>query len=410
MVATALAAPWFGQIADAIGRKWPLYVSVAIFIAASAGCGLAQDLPQLIALRALQGVGGGGFMTLSQTVAADVVAPREQGRFQGYILTVWGAASVAGPLVGGALADPTSWRAIFLVNVPVGAVAFGVLRVGLRGGLFRPIGCRTSVVGSVLVGGSAVLGLLALTVVGEQRSTLGVALGGAGLVALGLFVAVERRTRFPVFASSGLRARVYVLANVGGLAIHAAMSGAVVLMPLYMQGVRCLSAAQTGLALLPQLFSWLTATVVCGLLISRTGRVKVYACLGAALTSAGLLLLSRIGAGSGLVLVCGCLVVFGVGLGLVLQALAVAAQAEVPRHEMGQATGLASFVRSAGSVFGVALAGLVVALAMHGGGALDLALQLAMLTAAPLGVCSLCCTLAMPEPRLSGVVEDSSRH
>ncbi|WP_415854156.1 MDR family MFS transporter [Sinomonas sp. G460-2] len=400
MIASALAAMCFGQLADITGRKAALFVAVFIFVGASAGCGLAENLPELIALRALQGIGAGGFLTLSQTVIADRVAPRERGRFQGYVLTVWGLASVAGPFVGGALADAVSWRAIFLVNVPVGLAAFIVLRVGLRGESFRRLGQRTSIAGSALVGGAGVCGLLALTILGQGDVPTAVVFAVACGALFAAFSHAESRSRFPVFKSPALRGRVYRVSNTGGCLISAAMTGAVVLVPLYMQRVLGMSAAESGLALLPQLLSWLSATVVCGILISRTGRVKVFAVIGSALTSAGLVLLSQLSTLTPLLAVCGCLLVFGSGLGFVLQSFAVASQAEVPLEEMGRATGLASFVRSVGSVFGVAYSGLIVSLLVQRGADLGVAFQWAMGAATPLGIASVVCAVVMPEAEL----------
>ena len=247
MLASALSALWFGQIADTVGRRPTLLVCVGIFVIASALCGLAQTMTHLIVLRALQGIGAGGLLTLSQTVIADLVVPRERGRYQGYVLSVFGAASVAGPFVGGLLADQVSWRAIFLVNVPVGLVALWMLAVALPKGSFGLVGPRNSLISSVALAAPALLLLTALSLVGEGANPwLTGAMAVVGVFLVWVFVKVERRVRVPMFASRALRARLYVTSNLAGFAVHAAMMGAVVLMPVYLQDVRGMSAAETG--------------------------------------------------------------------------------------------------------------------------------------------------------------------
>jgi MFS family permease len=411
MLASALSSLWFGQVADVCGRRNTLLVSVVIFVAASALCGLAQNMAQLIVLRAVQGIGAGGFLTLAQTVIADLVPPRERGRYQGYVLSVFGAASVAGPFVGGTLADQVSWRAIFLVNVPVGVLALWLLKVSLRRGSFGTIGRRTSAVSSGSLGASAVFVLLAMTLLGEGRDAGVCALLGAiGLGLFAAFVVIERRVRHPLFASAAIRSRLYLSSNAAGFMVNGAMMGAVVLMPLYLQGVLGLSAAETGLAMLPQVIAWLAATLLCGHWISRTGAVKVFALFGSALNALGLLLLSRLDSGASLWLV-GCfLCVFGVGQGLALQALTVASQADVTPEELGKATGLSSFSRSVGSVLGVAGSGVIVGILLASDQGLESTLQWTLLASVPVGVLGLVFSLVMPEVRFTGKVEAQAVH
>ena len=266
MLASALSALWFGQIADYLGRRTTLLACVIGFIAASAACGLAQTLPQLIVLRIAQGIAAGGLLTLSQTIIADLVPPRERARYQSYILSVFGGASVAGPFLGGLLADQLSWRAIFLINVPVGIVALGILYRSLSD-QFGVLGRPTSLVSSITLGVAAVLILLGISRVGEGQSLAAAAgLAALGTTALVAFIAVERRVRHPLFAAKSIRSRLYITSSISGFAVHAAMMGAVVLMPLYLQGVLGMSAAETGLAMLPQIGAWLAATLLCGVL------------------------------------------------------------------------------------------------------------------------------------------------
>ena len=402
MLASSLSALWFGQIADLWGRRPTLLVCVLGFVVASAACGLAQTLPQLIGLRVAQGIAAGGLLTLSQTIIADLVPPRERGRYQGYVLSVFGAASVAGPFVGGALTDHLSWRAIFLVNVPVGGLALLILVRSLHGS-FGVLGRRTSLLSSVALGASAVLVLVAVSLVGERSSPMLIGLmAGVGSAIFAGFLLIERRARNPLFASRSLRSRLYVLSNVSGFAVHAAMMGAVILMPLYLQGVLDMTAAETGLAMLPQVMAWLLATLVCGVLISRTGRLKVFAGVGAGLNAVGLLLLAQLGASSSLWVIGASLAVFGLGQGLALQSLTVASQAQIPSEEMGQATGLSSFARSVGAVLGVALSGAMVGLLIASHHTLENALQLTLGAAVPVATVGLVFAVLMPEVKFSG--------
>lgn len=402
MLASCLSALWFGQIADVVGRRPTLLASVLIFVVASALCGAAQTMTHLIVLRALQGIGAGGLLTMSQTVIADMVVPRERGRYQGYVLSVFGAASVAGPLVGGLLADQASWRAIFLVNVPVGAVAFVMLVVALPKGSFGVLGRRTSVTSSIALAVPAVLLLTALSMIGEGAdSRITTTMLGGAAVLVAVFVLVERRVKAPLFASHALRARLFVLSNVAGFAVHAAMMGAVVLMPLYLQQVRGFSAAETGLVMLPQVVTWLAATLTCGVAISRWGRVKPFALVGAALNATGLGLLALLQEGTSLWWLSCALAIFGLGQGLALQAFTVASQAEVPASEMGQATGLSSFTRSVGSVLGVAVSGAVLGVSLAAGHTLLHAFAWAIAVSVPVALIALLTALAMPEVRFA---------
>jgi MFS family permease len=241
-----------------------------------------------------------------------------------------------------------------------------------------------------------------LSLIGEgANARLTSVLIAASFAMVFVFVLVERRVKVPLFASTALRARLFVLSNTAGFAVHAAMMGAVVLMPLYLQGVRGFTAAETGLAMLPQVMTWLAATLLCGVLISRKGRVKPFAIAGAAFNSAGLGMLAFLQEGTSLWLLSGALAVFGLGQGFALQAFTVSTQAEVPSSEMGQATGLASFTRSVGSVLGVAVSGAVLGVSLASGHPLLHAFGWAIGVSVPVALTALVAALAMPEVRFA---------
>ena len=406
MLANALSALWFGQLADLIGPRRALFLAIIIFTVGSALCGLAQNMPQLVVLRIVQGIGAGGLMTLSQSVIAGVVRPRERGRYQGIVMSAFAGASIAGPLLGGSIADHLSWRAIFLVNVPFGIIALGLVTKSLRH-QFPTRARADSRVGTALLSLTAVLFLLGVSQAGSSDLP---AWGPGGSIALSLvflagFIFSERLRPRPLFASRALRSKTFVVANAANVGGHIAMMGTVVLLPVYLHDVRGYGAAATGLLLLPQVFGWLSATMLAGYLISWTGRVRLVCLIGTSIMTVGLLGLGSSTAATPLGLLFACLAVFGIGQGFALQALVVAAQAEVAPTEMGKVTGFSSFTRSIGSVMGVALSGALLNALTSGGSSLERAFQITIWAAAPVAFFAfvVCCfmppiTLGRDEP------------
>src|SRR5919202_1567638 len=273
-VAPTGTVPLYGKLSDLYGRRRMFIVSISIFLLGSALCGAAQSMGQLIAFRALQGVGAGGLLPLAQAAIADLFSPRDRGRYQGYIGAMWATAAVAGPLLGGSLTDAASWRWIFFINLPLGAVALVVV--------LRTMRVQTDVRGHrVDYAGAGVLSvaiaclLLACTWGGTTypwgpAKVLGTAI--AGVVLTAVFIAIERRVGGAPLPLGLFRERIFAVSAVGGLVVGAVLFAVSIYMPVFSQGVQRVSATSSGVILIPFSLGWVAAATTTGQLISRTGR------------------------------------------------------------------------------------------------------------------------------------------
>ena len=368
LVASTATTPLYGKLSDIYGRKRLFFVAVGIFLVGSALCGLAQDMGQLIAFRAVQGLGAGGLITLSQTTLGDLLAPRERGRYQGLFTAVFAACSVAGPLLGGFITDVLSWRWIFYINLPVGALALGLIAVGLH----RPhqaVAHRIDYAGAALMVGGTVFAILVLTfdTTREAWSQLSTWLkAGAAVVCFSLLVFHERRAPEPILPPRLFRDRVFVVAvTVVGLTAMA-LFGAVVFLPLFFQLVLGAAASKAGLMLSPLMGGVVVASVVGGRLLTRTGRYKFLPVTGLSVACSAFLLLAWLASARATVVPLELsLVGLGVGLGLVMPNLTTAIQNAVAPEDLGVATSAASFFRSLGGALGVALSGAWMTARLH---------------------------------------------
>src|SRR3954464_5045795 len=363
MLAATVTIPLWGRLSDLYGRKRLFQAAIAVFLAGSALSGAAQSLGELIAFRALQGLGAGGLMTLAMAIVADIVAPRERGRYHGYIQMVFVLASVAGPLLGGLFADHLSWRWVFYVNLPIGVVALTVVTATLERTATRSRP-RVDWSGAALLAAGLTTILLLMTwggrpVAGASPAAAGLAL--AALALLAAFVARERGAPEPILPLRLLRDPVFDVVSVVLFLTTCAFFAAIVFTPLYLQLVTGASATSSGLLLLPLLLAAAASTAVSGRLISRTGRYKRFPVAGLALMTAGLLLLSRLDETTSRAMASLSLVVFGLGFGMVSQVLTVAVQNAVPRTDIGIATASANLFRALGGSVGVALFGAIFA-------------------------------------------------
>jgi EmrB/QacA subfamily drug resistance transporter len=363
MLAATVTIPLWGRLSDLYGRKRLFQAAIGVFLAGSALSGAAQSLGELIAFRALQGLGAGGLMTLAMAIVADIVAPRERGRYQGYIQMVFVFASVAGPLFGGLFADHLSWRWVFYVNLPIGAVALTVVTTTLEhtGARGRP---RIDWAGATLLAAGLTAILLLTTWGGRQfawasAETAALALGAGALLAG--FVARERRAPEPILPLRLFRDPVFDVVSAVLFLTTCAFFAAIVFTPLYLQVVTGASATRSGLLLLPLMLAAAASTAVSGRLISRTGRYKRFPIAGLALMAGGLVLLATMDPGTTRAMTSLFLVVFGLGFGMVSQVLTVAVQNSVDRADIGIATGSANLFRALGGSVGVALFGAIFA-------------------------------------------------
>ncbi|QNP63089.1 MDR family MFS transporter [Streptomyces genisteinicus] len=361
LLASTAATPLWGKLGDQYGRKKLFQAAIVIFLIGSALCGMAQNMPQLIGFRALQGLGGGGLMVLSMAIVGDIVPPRERGRYQGLFGAVFGATSVLGPLLGGFFTEHLDWRWVFYINLPVGVVALlviaAVLHIPVRSQRHTIDYLGTFLIASVATCLVLVASLGGTTWAWGSPQIIGLAVLGA--VLLVAFVAVERRAAEPVLPLKLFRIRTFTLVAVISFIIGFAMFGAMTYLPTFLQIVRGVSPTMSGVHMLPMVFGMLLTSTVSGQLVSRTGRWKVFPIAGTAVTAIGLLLLHLLTEDSSDWQLGLCFFVFGAGLGLVMQVLVLVVQNSVGYEDLGVATSGATFFRSIGASFGVAIFGTV---------------------------------------------------
>ena len=368
LLASTVSTPLYGKLGDMMGRKPVFLAAILIFLAGSMLAGLSQSMGELIGFRALQGIGAGGLMVGAQAIIADIVPPRERGRYMGLIGSVFAVASVAGPLLGGFLVDNLSWRWVFYVNMPVGALA--VLIVVTRLHLHTPpVRHRIDILGATVLS-AGVTALIMLTTWGGNEYAWGsapiVALGVVGVALLAVFVWWETRAAEPILPLSLFRSRVFSVANAMGFTIGMAMFGAIVFIPLYLQLVYGASPTSSGLRMLPLMAGLLAAAIASGRAISRIGRYKVFPVAGTAILVVGMYLLSLLRVGTAPWLASVYMLVVGVGIGLVMQVLVLVVQNDARPEEIGVATSTATFFRSVGGSFGVAVFGTIFASRLAG--------------------------------------------
>jgi EmrB/QacA subfamily drug resistance transporter len=363
LLAATAATPLWGKLGDQYGRKRLFQTAIVIFLVGSALCGAAQDMAQLIAFRAVQGLGGGGLIVLSMAIVGDLVPPRERGRYQGLFGAVFGAASVLGPLLGGLFTQHASWRWVFYVNLPVGIVALAVIAAVLH----IPRSRRRHVIdylGTFLIAAVATCLVLVASLGGTTwgwGSAQIIGLAVLGVVLAGVFVAVERRAAEPVLPLKLFRVRTFTLSAVISFVVGFAMFGALTYLPTFLQVVQGISPTMSGVHMLPMVLGLLLASTASGQIVSRTGRWKVFPIAGTGITTLGLLLLHQLDENSSTAELSGFFFVFGLGLGLVMQVLVLIVQNAVPYEDLGVATSGATFFRSIGASFGVAVFGTIFA-------------------------------------------------
>jgi EmrB/QacA subfamily drug resistance transporter len=348
-------------LGDLYGRRLIFLVSILIFLAGSALSGLSQNMSELIAFRAFQGIGAGGLTVGALATIGELVPPRERGKYQGYMAVIYAVALISGPLMGGVITQYLSWRWVFYINLPLGGLAFVVLFIKLRLPRHRPEGKI-----SIDWFGSAVLcvGIVALLILmsgGGTRfswgSSTAISLAVFTAAALLLFVWAERRATEPVLPLRLFRLRNFSLVFGLGFMLGFSLFGAVNFLPLYQQTVQGLTATGSGVARLPMLIGLLLVSILAGRLMKKTGRYKIFPIVGGIFMLAGAALLATINASTSVVAAALFMTVLGVGLGFLMQITTVIAQNSVELRDIGVASSMVTFSRSIGGILGISIAG-----------------------------------------------------
>ncbi|MEN0129519.1 MAG: MFS transporter [Brevundimonas sp.] len=361
MLASTVTTPLWGKLGDLYGRKSLFITCIVIFLIGSGLSGTSQSMGQLIAWRAVQGVGAGGLMVLAQAIIADVVPPRDRGRYQGAFGAVFGLASVAGPLLGGFFVDNFSWRWVFYINLPIGAVALFVVVAVLPVTKART-SPKIDYVGVTLLATVATCIVLITSLGGSTWDWGGpqvIGLAVLGVLAAVAFAFVEARVPEPVLPLRLFKNRVFTTTSIVGFVVGFAMFGSITYLPLYLQGVHGATPTESGLQMLPMMLGLLITSIGSGQLISRSGRYKIFPIVGTAVFTIGLYLLSLMGRDTSSLQTGLSMFVLGAGLGLVMQVLVLAVQNAVEYRDLGTGTSGATFFRTIGSCVGVAVFGTV---------------------------------------------------
>ena len=362
LLAATIGAPLYGHMGDRFGHRRMLLVALSIFTAASLACALAPSLLTLIAARALQGLGGGGLMTLAQALIGEHVSPRERGRFAGYFATVFALASTAGPVLGAYLTEHLSWRAVFVINLPLGLLAAVLaLRIPLTPmparARFRP-----DVVGALLFCTATPTLLFVLSSGGHRlawTSPVLLALLTAAMVGFVLLGLWERRVADPVIPIRFLRVPAIARSDALVVCFAATLFATILYLPLYLQLGRGLRIGESGVLLLPMTMSMVATSAIVGFLITRTGRVNIFPQAGLALATLAFIGLSASVSVAPTPVILALTVFVGIGLGTVMPPTQVTVQLAAGREALGKATASISLSRSIGGALGVAVVGAI---------------------------------------------------
>ncbi len=360
ILASTIMLPVYGKLGDLIGRKGLFIGAIALFIAGSVVGGLAPDMTWLIAGRAIQGLGGGGLMILSQAIIADVVPARERGRYMGVMGGVFALSSVAGPLLGGWFTEGIGWRWAFWMNIPLGILAILSAVVFLRlpkGSSSKP---KLDWAGMGLLAIASTCLVLVTTWGGttyDWNSAVIISLIAGTVVAAVAFVLVERRAAEPIMPLKLFKDRNFNLTTIAGLIIGIAMFGALAYLPTYLQMVTGANATQAGLLMIPMMAALLLTSIVSGQLVSRTGRYKWLPIVGTLIVAVSLVLLSTMTPTLAVWVLCTYLAVMGIGLGMSMQILILIVQNSFPVSQVGTATASNNYFRQIGASLGSAIVG-----------------------------------------------------
>jgi len=362
LLATTIVMPVYGKFGDVLGRRNLFLVAIALFTIASVGCAFAGDFTQLIIFRAIQGLGGGGLMILSQAIIADIVPASERGKYLGPLGAVFGLSAIGGPLLGGFFVDHLTWQWAFYINIPVGIAAFAIAWFTLR----LPNKKATApidILGVVFLSAFTTCLIFFTDFGGDGEFGWGAIqtwLFGAGMVvAAGLFVLTESRAKDPIIPLSLFKNPTFVNATLIGLTLGLGMFSAIGFVPTFLQMSSGTSAAASGLLMIPMMVGLIGTSIASGIAITKTGKYKLFPIIGTLVTAAAMVAFTTLSADTPIWLICAFLFVFGAGLGLIMQVVVLVSQNSVSPHMVGTATSTNNYFREVGASLGVAVFGTI---------------------------------------------------
>jgi EmrB/QacA subfamily drug resistance transporter len=361
VLASTITTPLYGKLGDMYGRKRLLIAAILIFLVGSALSGQAHSMDQLIAFRALQGLGAGGLMVGAIATIGDLVSPRERGQYMGYMMAAMMIAMIAGPLVGGYITDSLSWRWIFYINMPVGGAALLYIIATLH--LPRnKVAHAIDYLGAAIIAVGATAIVLVTTWGGTQYawgSATIMSLIALAIIAVGMFIWVESRAVEPILPIHVFRNLNFTLASSMSFLLGLAMFGAMTFLPLYQQTVQHASPTVSGLLLIPMMLGATTTSLIAGRITVQTGRYKALPIIGSAIMTVGMYLLATLGPSTSRLVSAGFFVMFGIGMGFLMQITTLIAQNSVDPRDMGVASSSRSFFQQIGGSIGVSMFGVV---------------------------------------------------